>query len=120
MVKISSNLNANFVVVSLNGFVGEIPISVNRATKDNVVETMSANIQKNNYQNAKDQVLVQLEATTTVMVNRKCWDALSVETLRRITDSSDQCEFALSLSILIKIMDKLFSLFLRYSLVPEK
>jgi hypothetical protein len=44
------NLNVNFVVQQLNGFVGETHIFVSLATKDNVIKIMLANIQKRNYQ----------------------------------------------------------------------
>ena len=54
------------------------------------------------------------------MERKRCWDVLSAEISKRMQDNSDACEFVLTIKILIKIMDKLFSLFLRYSLVPEK
>ena len=40
MEKISLNSNVNSAVVLLNGFVGEILISVNRVIKSNAVEIM--------------------------------------------------------------------------------
>ena len=55
MEKISLNLNVNSVAVLLNGFVGEILISVNRVIRNNAVEIMLANTQKSNYQNARDR-----------------------------------------------------------------
>ena len=55
MEKISLNLNVNSVAVLLNGFVGEILISVNRVIRNNAVEIMLVNTQKSNYQNVRDR-----------------------------------------------------------------
>lgn len=46
------NLNANFVVALLNGFVGATHIFVILAIKDNVLEITYQSILKTNYQNA--------------------------------------------------------------------
>jgi len=51
MVPTLSNLNANSVVLLLNGFVGVILISANLATKSNVVEIMYREKQKTNFRN---------------------------------------------------------------------
>ena len=51
MVPTLSNLNANSVVLLLNGFVGVILISANLATKNNVVEIMYREKQKTNFRN---------------------------------------------------------------------
>jgi hypothetical protein len=44
-------LNANFVVLLLNGFVGVILISVSHVTKNNVMETIYLGSQEINFQN---------------------------------------------------------------------
>jgi len=52
------NSNVDIAATLLNGFVGETPIFVNPVIRDNVVETMSANIPKINYLNVKGKITV--------------------------------------------------------------
>jgi hypothetical protein len=72
MGKISYNSNVNFVAPQLNGFVGEIPIFVNLAIKNNVRAIMSQNILKISCQNVKDLENVQWAEIMVKMVNKKC------------------------------------------------
>lgn len=59
MEKILYSLNANFAALQLNGFVGEIRISVNHVIRNNVTVTMSANIRNRNYQFAQALKIAQ-------------------------------------------------------------
>jgi hypothetical protein len=59
MEKILYNLNANFVALLLNGFVGEIHISVNHVIKSNVTVIMSVSTQNRSYQFAQALKIVQ-------------------------------------------------------------
>lgn len=72
MGKISYNSNVNFVAQQLNGFVGEIPIFVNLAIKNNVRAIMCQNILKISCQNVKDLENVQWAEIMVKMVNKKC------------------------------------------------
>lgn len=119
--KILSNSSANSVAVLLSGSVGVTPTSANHATSGSVVETMSVNIQRTSCQNARVRGHVQSEGATTGTGRKRCWVVPYAEISKRIIESSDWCEIVLKVvSILIKTMDKLFSLFVRYSLIPEK
>jgi len=54
----SLNLNASFVVHSLNGFVGEILISVSHAIRNSVLEIMYLVKRKKNFLNVQVRRLV--------------------------------------------------------------
>lgn len=70
--KILSNLNANFVVASLSGFVGETHISANLAIKDSVKAIMSVSIPNSNCLNVKGRASVQWEEITGLTEMKKC------------------------------------------------
>ena len=71
MEKISFNLNVNFVVILLNGFVGEILIFVNHVIKGNVMEITLVNTLKINCLNVKVLENVHQEVITVEMVKKK-------------------------------------------------
>ena len=121
MAKISSNSSANSVAVLLSGSVGATPTSASHATSGSAVETMWVNTRRISCQNARVRGHVQSEGVTTGTGRKRCWVVRYAEISKRIIGSSDACEIVLKVvSILIKTMDKLFSLFIRYSLIPEK
>lgn len=72
MEKTLLNLNVNFVVLLLSGFVGVIPIFVNHVIKSNVMETIYQNTLKISSLNVKVQVNVRLEVIMKEMDNKKC------------------------------------------------
>lgn len=78
--KTSLNLNANFVVASLNGFAGVILIFASHVINGSAMEIMWANIPRINYRNVRDQENVRSEATTPEMETKRWWDVQFVET----------------------------------------
>lgn len=83
------SLSVDFVVPSPNGSVGEIHISAKVAIKNNVRGNISVNMEKTNYQSAKDQENALLEAIIKETEMKNLQVVLYAETLRSQTRISD-------------------------------